>query len=183
MLKLTVPGYEYFNPQTNAFGHTKTTVLQLEHSLVSLSKWEEKWQKPFLGKDAKTMEECIDYVRCMTITQNVDPMVYGGLTNDNFEAVNKYIESPMTATWFSEKQNNKFNRDVITAEVIYYWMIALNIPFECQKWHLNKLLTLVRVCNIKNAPPKKRGKGVNRTALDQRAALNRARREQLHSKG
>lgn len=183
MLKLTVPGYEYYDAKTNTFGHTKTTTLQLEHSLVSLSKWEEKWQKPFLGKDQKTMEQCIDYVRCMTITQNVDPLVYNGLTNENFETVNKYIEAPMTATWFSEKDKKQFNREVITAEIIYYWMIALNIPFECQKWHLNKLLTLVRVCNIKNTPPKKRGKGANRTMLDQRTALNRARREQLHTKG
>lgn len=183
MLKLTVPGYEYYDERTNMFGRTKTTTLQLEHSLVSLSKWEEKWQKPFLGKDQKTMEQCIDYVRCMTITQNVDPLVYNGLTAENFEVINRYIEAPMTATWFSEKDKKKFNREVITAEIIYYWMIALNIPFECQKWHLNKLLTLVRVCNIKNTPPKKHGKGANRAMLDQRTALNRARREQLHTKG
>lgn len=183
MLKLTVPGYEYFDSRTNSFGHTKTVTLQLEHSLVSLSKWEEKWQKPFLGKDQKTMEQCVDYVRCMTITQNVDPLVYGGLTNENFDEVNRYIEAPMTATWFNDESNRKFNREVITAEIIYYWMISLNIPFECQKWHLNKLLTLIRVCNIKNAPPKKRGKGLNRATLDQRTALNKARREQLHSKG
>ena len=129
------------------------------------------------------MDQCIDYVRCMTITQNVDPLVYQGLTNDNFEAVNQYIEAPMTATWFNDKDNKKFNREVITAEVIYYWMISLNIPFECQKWHLNKLLTLVRVCNIKNTPAKKRNKGPNRAMLDQRAALNKARREKLHSTG
>ena len=183
MLKLTVPGYEYYDASTNTFGHTKTTTLQLEHSLVSLSKWEEKWQKPFLGKDPKAIEECIDYVRCMTITQNVDPLVYQGLTTENFEAVNRYIEEPMTATWFSDKENKKFNREVITAEIIYYWMISLNIPFECQKWHLNKLMTLIRVCNIKNAPPKKKRKGANRAMLDQRTELNRARRERLHTKG
>ena len=183
MLKLTVPGYEYYDERTNRFGHTKDTTLQLEHSLVSLSKWEEKWNKPFLGKEPKTMEQCLDYVRCMTITQNVDPMVYNGLTNENFEQINKYIEAPMTATWFSDKDNKRFNREVITAEIIYYWMIALNIPFECQKWHLNKLLTLVRVCNIKNTPPKKRGKGMNRAVMDQRTALNRARREQMHTTG
>lgn len=183
MLKLTVPGCEYYDARSNTFGHTKTTTLQLEHSLVSLSKWEEKWQTPFLGKDQKTMEQCIDYVRCMTITQNVDPLVYQCLTNENFETVNRYIEAPMTATWFSEKNNKKFSREIITAEIIYYWMISLNIPFECQKWHLNKLLTLVRVCNIKNTPPKKHSKGSNRAMLDQRTALNRARREKLHSTG
>lgn len=183
MLKITVPGYEYYDARTNTFGHVKTATLQLEHSLVSLSKWEEKWRKPFLGKDPKTMEECVDYVRCMTITQNVDPLVYQGLTNENFEAINKYIEEPMSATWFNDKDNKTPNREIVTAEVIYYWMISLNIPFECQKWHLNKLMTLIRVCNIKNAPPKKKGKGANRAMLDRRTALNRARREQLHTNG
>lgn len=183
MLKLTVPGYEYFNERTNTFGQVKTTTLQLEHSLVSLSKWEEKWQKPFLGKDPKTMEQCVDYVRCMTITQNVDPLVYNGLTTQNFETINQYIEAPMTATWFSDKENKQFSREIITAEIIYYWMISLNIPFECQKWHLNRLLTLIRVCNIKNAPAKKKSKTLNRRELDRRTELNRARRERLHSSG
>ena len=183
MLWITVPGCEFFDPQNNTFGRTKTTTLQLEHSLLSVSKWEEKWCKPFLGKTEKTVEQCIDYVRCMTITQNVDPLVYQALTTANFDQINKYIEAPMTATWFSDTDKKNFGREVVTAEVIYYWMIALQIPFECQKWHLNKLLTLIRVCNIKNAPPKN-GKKVNQRALlSQRAALNRARREQLHTTG
>lgn len=183
MLKLIVPEYEYFDNLSNRFGRVDTTVLQLEHSLISLSKWEEKWKKPFLSNREKTLEECVDYIRCMTITQNVNPLVYNGLTNENFEQVNKYIEDSMTATWFNEKDNKKFNREIVTAEVIYYWMIALNIPFECQKWHLNKLLTLIRVCNIKNSPPKNQSKGFNRSSLDRRSALNRARREQLNTKG
>ena len=153
MLTVTVPGYEYYDEKNNRFGQTKTTILTLEHSLISLSKWEEKWQKPFLGKDDKTMEQCVDYVRCMPLTQNVDPMVYYGLTTENFNQINKYIEAPMTATWFIKKESKQFNREVVTAEIIYYWMIALNIPFECQKWHLNKLLTLVRVCGILYTPP------------------------------
>lgn len=181
MLQLTVPGYEYFDERTNTFGETKTTVLQLEHSLLSVSKWEQKWRKPFLGKDSKTVEECADYVRCMTLNQHVDPMVYTGLTKANFEEVNRYIEEPMTATWFNERANQRFSREVITSEVIYYWMIALNIPFECQKWHLNRLLTLIRVCNIKNAPQKK--KGSRREFLNNRSALNAARKERLGTKG
>lgn len=182
MLTITIPGYETFDERTNRFGQTKDTTLQLEHSLISLSKWEARWEKPFLGKEGKSMEECIDYVRCMTITPHVDPLVYRGLTRENFETINTYIEAKMTATWFSEKQNRTFNREVVTAEVIYYWMIALNIPFECQKWHLNRLLTLIRVCNIKNAP-----KGKNRTnrqaMMSQRAALNKARRERMNTTG
>lgn len=183
MLQIVVPAFEYYDERTNQFGRTKTTTLQLEHSLVSLSKWEQQWNKPFLGKESKTMEQCIDYVRCMTITQNVDPMVYRGLTNENFDQINAYIEAPMTATWFNEQDNKRFNREVVTAEIIYYWMIALNIPFECQKWHLNKLLTLVRVCNLKNAPPKKKSRGSTQSMIDQRTALNKARREKLHTKG
>lgn len=182
MLQITVPGYEYYDEKNNRFGQTETTMLTLEHSLISLSKWEEKWRIPFLGKDEKTMEQCIDYVRCMTLTKNVDPMVYNGLTIENFNTINNYIEAPMTATWFNDKDNPRFNREVITAEIIYYWMIALNIPFECQKWHLNKLMTLVRVCNIKNTPHKST-KGNRQAMMNQRSALNRARRERMHSSG
>lgn len=182
MLELTVQGYEYFDSKRNMFGHTETTVLQLEHSLESLSRWEEKWHIPFLGKDEKSMEQCIDYVRCMTLNRDVDPLVYNGLTNSHFEAVNKYIEDPMTATTFRKDPADRPNREIITAEVIYYWMVSLNIPFECQKWHLNKLITLVRVCEAKNAPSKK-NKGSRRDMLSQRSALNKARRAQLHTKG
>ena len=129
-------------------------VLQLEHSLVSISKWESKWHIPFLDGKDKTLEQIIDYVRCMTITQNVKPEVYNRLTEDNLKAINDYIENPMTATTFSDI-NQRPSREIITSEIIYYWMVSFNIPFECQKWHLNKLLTLIKVCNIKNSPPKK----------------------------
>lgn len=183
MLQITVPGFECFDERTNMFSYVKDTTLQLEHSLLSLSKWEQKWKKPFLGKTPKTIEECIDYVRCMTITSNVDPLVYKGLTTSNFELVNQYIEDPMTATWFNEEDNKQFNQNVVTAEIIYYWMVALNIPFECQKWHLNRLLTLVRVCNIKNSPQKKKGRILDRASIERRTALNKARREKLKTKG
>ena len=116
----------------------------------------------------------------MTITQNVDPLVYRFLTKRNFQEINAYIEAPMTATTFSERDNKHFSREIITAEIIYYWMISLNIPFECQKWHLNKLLTLVRVCNIKNAPQKKMSK---RELIERNRALNDARRKSMHSNG
>lgn len=184
MLELTVPGYEYFDDRTNRFGYTQTTVLQLEHSLESLARWEEKWHIPFLGKDEKTMEQCIDYVRCMTLTPNVDPLVYKGLTNDNFEVINRYIDDPMTATTFREDRTKRPSRqEIVTAEVIYYWMVSLEIPFECAKWHLNKLITLVRVCEAKNAPAGKKGRTPKQDMLSQRAALNQARRARLHSKG
>lgn len=180
MLQVTIPASEYFDEKTGEFHSIRETTLQLEHSLVSISKWESKWQKPFLGKEDKTPEECADYVRCMTITQNVDPLAYRFLTKRNFQEINEYIEAPMTATTFSERDNKHFSREIITAEIIYYWMISLNIPFECQKWHLNKLLTLVRVCNIKNSPQKKMSK---RELMERNRALNDARRKSMHSNG
>lgn len=183
MLQVTVPGYEYFDEKRGEFGQVKTTTLQLEHSLVSLAKWESKWNKPFLGKEDKTREQCIDYVRCMTITQHVDPLVYLGLTDEIIAAINQYIEAPMTATWFNEKDTKKFNQKTITAEVIYYWMISLNIPFECQKWHLNRLITLVRVCNAKNAPKKKPTMRERLENMEQRRAINEARKQKLHTTG
>jgi len=155
MLTITIPAREMFDERTQTFSTTKEQTLQLEHSLVSLSKWESKWCKPFLSKDEKTAEETIDYIKCMTITQNVDPDVYNRLTNANIKMINDYIEAPMTATTFSDNKQGGGGKEIITSELIYYWMIALTIPMECQKWHLNRLLTLVRVCNIKNTPPRK----------------------------
>lgn len=180
MISIIIPAAEYFDEKTGEFHSIKETRLQLEHSLVSVSKWESKWCKPFLGKEDKTPEECTDYVRCMTVTQNVDPTVYRFLTRQNFKQINAYIEAPMTATTFNDQENKRFGREVITAEIIYYWMIALNIPFECQKWHLNKLLTLVRVCNIKNAPQKKMSK---REIMERNRALNNARRSSMRTNG
>lgn len=178
MLLLTIPPIEMFNEKTNEFVYSKETKISLEHSLVSLSKWESRWNKPFLSKDNKTLEETIDYIRCMTITQNVDSDVYFRLTDDNINTINKYIESPMTATTFSD--NGRNSREIITSELIYYWMISLNIPMECQRWHLNRLLTLIRVCNIKNTPPKKMSR---REIMDRNAALNAARRKKYNSTG
>ena len=180
MLQITVPAVDLWDETKEEFITTKEQVLQLEHSLVSVSKWEAKWCKTFLSKKEKTYEETIDYIKCMTITQNVNPIVYKCLTNENIEQINKYISAPMTATWFSDDNAGAQNREQVTSELISYWMIALNIPFECQKWHLNRLLTLIRVCNIKNKPPKK----MNRSEIMSRnAALNAARRRQFNSRG
>lgn len=179
MLKITIPEREMFDETTQEFIKTKEYTLQLEHSLVSLSKWEAKWRVPFLSKEKKTIEQTIDYVRCMTITQNIDPVVYNGLTNENLDAINKYIEDPMTATTFSKRSIGS-SGEIVTSELIYYWMIALNIPMECQRWHLNRLLTLVKVCNIKNEPGKKMSRN---EIMNRNSALNAARRKAMHSKG
>lgn len=180
MLQIVIPAKEYWDERKQEFVDIKEQTLQLEHSLVSLQKWESKWHKPFLSKEVKTYEETIDYIRCMTLTQNVKPEIYYGLTKDNLDAINKYIEDPMTATTFTDDKKNKPNRDIITAELIYYWMIALEIPSEYKKWHLNSLLTLIRVCNIKNQPSKKMSK---KDIMSRNAALNAARRKQLNTNG
>jgi len=179
MLTIELPERDWFDESTSEFKIVKKSSFQIEHSLVSLSKWESKWCKPFLGKEEKTDEEVIDYVRCMTISQNVDPSVYVFIPSSKQTQIDQYINAPMTATWFSDKKT-KGSREVVTAEIIYYWMISHNIPMECQKWHLNRLLTLIRVCNIKNAPEKKQNK---REMLNQRAALNQARRAKHNTRG
>lgn len=179
MLYITVPEAEYFDDLKEEFIYVKETTLCLEHSLVSLAKWESKWNKPFLSNTNKTDEEIVDYIRCMTITQNVNPLVYLGLTRANYSQINEYIDAPMTATWFSNKQKQSRQREIITAEIIYYWMVSLNIPFECQKWHLNRLLTLVRVCNEKNNPQKMSRK----EQVAQQRELNAARKKQMNTKG
>lgn len=181
MLQVVVPmSPEGWDDEKQEFVEPKTVVLELEHSLVSVSKWESKWKKAFLSKKEKTNEEIFDYVKCMTLTPDVDPEVYSHLTAANFKAIQEYIDDSMTATYFSEEKGGKRSNEVVTAELVYYWMIALTIPFECQYWHLNKLLTLVRVCNVKNQPPKKTSKS---EIMKRNAALNEARRKQLNSRG
>lgn len=181
MLQITIPsGEEQWDEAKQEFVYPKERTLQLEHSLVSLSKWESKWCKPFLSKQPKTFEETLDYIKCMTLTPNVGVDAYKYLTISCIDQINKYIDAPMTATTFSENKTAKANREQVTAEIIYYWMIALNIPFECQKWHLNRLLTLIRVCDIKNTPPKKMSR---REIMNRNRALNAARRKKYNSRG
>lgn len=180
MLQITIPPVELWDERKEEFFHTKEQTLQLEHSLVSLSKWESRWEKSFLFTKEKTTEEVLDYIRCMTLTQNVKPETYYLLTQDNITEVENYIKAPMTATTFSENKKGKPNREIVTAEIIYQWMIALNIPFECRKWHLNQLLTLIKVCTIKSEKPKNLSQ---REIMAQNAALNEARKKKLNSKG
>ncbi len=181
MLTITIPKIEIWDEEKEIFINIadKTNIV-LEHSLVSIAKWESKWHKPFISKEPKSREEIVDYIRCMTITQNVDPNVYYAITDEIIIKINKYIDDSMTATWFNDEKVTKRNSKQITAEIIYYWMITLNIPFECQKWHLNRLLTLIKVCNLENKPPKKQTKN---SLMKRNAALNAARRKQLNSKG
>lgn len=180
MLQIVVPAIEYYDERNNKFVEMKEQTLHLEHSLISLSKWESKWNKPFLSRKDKTQEETLDYIRCMTLTQNVDPSVYSRLSSENISQISDYIDAPMTATTFSDRRTGKASREIITAELVYYWMVNYNIPFECQKWHLNRLLTLIRVCTIKNSPPKKMSEA---EVMRQQAELNEIRKAQLNTKG
>jgi hypothetical protein len=179
MLSIVVSGTEMFNEETQEFTTQGGTVLELEHSLVSLSKWESKFEKPFLGKDEKTAEEVMEYIKAMTLTK-VPEEIFSKLSEDNIKAINEYIEAKMTATWFHEPPGAPPSREVITAELIYYWMITFQIPLECERWHLNRLFTLIRVCNIKSAKPQK----MSRSEVAARnRELNARRREQLGTKG
>jgi hypothetical protein len=173
---------EGWDEEKQEFVEPKIQTLKLEHSLVSLSKWESKWRKPFLTDKEKTPEESLDYIKFMTLTQNVDPDVYNYISQENMNEIRDYIGAELTATTFSQDKNSKgrLNGEQITSELVYYWMVALQIPFECQKWHLSRLITLVKVCNIKNQPPKK----MSRSELASRnRSLNAARRQRLNSKG
>lgn len=185
MLKIIVPGPELYDPEGNLFFKTKDTELTLEHSLVSLSKWESKWKVPFLNNNQFTPEQFIDYVRCMTLTQNVDPSVYTKLTQDNIKEITQYMEDPMTATTINDKnlprqKGPRRGSQVITSELIYYWMTALNIPFECQKWHLNRLMMLIKVASVEQQPPKQMSK---RDIMAQNKSLNAARRAKHMTRG
>ena len=181
MLQIVVPPGELYDEQHQEFlAMDKEQILQLEHSLVSLSKWESKWHKAFLGKEDKTTEEIMDYVRCMTLNKNVNPNAYRLLTKKNIEEISDYINDPMTATTFSSNNQKGHNKEILTNEIIYYYMVAFGIPSEYQKWHLNRLMTLIKVCDIKNQPQKKMSK---KEIMNRNAALNAARRKQLNSKG
>lgn len=188
MLRIVIPDNEYFLPESNEFVIIKGKVLQLEHSLISVSKWESKWKKAFLKKDKeRTQEQMLDYVKCMTLTQNVDPKVYLNVTPSIMRQINEYINDPMTATVIAKLEQNGGNvgasRDTVTSELIYYWMISLNIPFECQKWHLNRLLALIEVCNMKNSKPAKLTPAQKKAQRANWSAINAARRAKSHSKG
>lgn len=180
MLTVVVPEQEGFDEQKDMFCLlTKETTLQLEHSLISVSKWEAKHHKPFLAKEDKTNEEILDYIRDMTISKNVDDAVYRNLPASVLAEINDYIADPMTATTVLDTGGRR-NNDIITSEIIYYWMISFGIPFECQKWHLARLLTLIRVCSEKSQPGKKMSRA---EVLARNQQLNAERRKLLGSKG
>lgn len=180
MLEITIPKGEEWDEANEQFVYTDEVHLVLEHSLLSISKWESKWEKPFFSRKDKTLEEALDYIRCMTITKNVKPETYYLLSEENLNDINNYIQKKMTATTFSNL-GHRPSREIVTSEIIYYQMVTLGIPFECEKWHINRLLTLIKVCSIKNNPKKKR---IGKHELASRnRALNAARKAKLHTHG
>lgn len=181
MLTITIPETEMFDSSKNEFVYVKEQTLTLEHSLRSLAKWESKWHKPYISRDERTNEELLDYIRCMTITQNVKPEVYNCIPVSEIEKIVAYIQDPMTATTIKEDPNAPKNRQIITAEILYYDMVALNIPFECEKWHLNRLIMLIQVCNEMNKTDKKKIGGKELAARNR--ALNAARKKRLKTHG
>ena len=181
MLKITVPGVEKWDEERQEFISTKETELSLEHSLVSVSKWESKWHKYFIGNNDLTKEMLLDYIRCMTLTQNVDPELYYALDENIINQIVEYIKDSHTATWFREDNSAKSNGRILTSELIYYWMVALQIPFECQKWHLNRLLTLIRVCNEENSQSDK--KMSQSEIMRRNREINEQRRKALKTRG
>lgn len=181
MLQINIDGGEFYNENTNEFVTVKGARLNLEHSLVSISKWEAKWMKPFFSDSPKTTDELLDYIRCMTINSNqIDDAVYSFISSKDIQKISSYISSPMTATTFNERGQRNSRKEIVTSELVYYWMVAYGVPFECEKWHINRLLTLIRICSIKNTPPKKMSK---RDTINYYKNLNEARKASLGTRG
>lgn len=180
MLQLYVTGGEIYDQKNREFVYVNSTTLRLEHSLISLSKWESMYCIPFLTDKPKTVQQTLDYIKCMTLNPNVDPNIYHFISDEHILQINDYIGSKMTATTFSDSSKRK-NRETVTAELIYWSMITLGIPVEFQKWHLNRLLTLIHVCNIKNDPEKKKMSAAE--IMRRNTLINEQRKAQYNTSG
>lgn len=197
MITITIPArpsMEMWDPKLEEFVYTepiKETKITLEHSLISISKWESKWKKAFLKKEEKkTAEEVLDYIKCMTIEKNIPDSVYDNISPDDFNKIAEYMQDSLTATHVQQRQDTKKivgKQDVVTSELIYYWMIVNQIPFECEKWPINRLLALIQICSAKNAAQysgkKGRRRGHSMSSLKNQSAINAARRAQYGTKG
>ena len=181
MLEIRIDGKEFWNQEKEEFVNTKGITLRLEHSLISVSKWEAKYKRPFLSDGPKTLQETYDYISFMSLDRNVNMTELEGITEEDYKKILDYIHDPMTATKISKNAKNKpSSNHVLTSEEIYYDMTALNIPFECEKWHLNRLLTLIRIASIKNEPPKKMSK---RALMNRNRAINEMRKAEMGTHG
>lgn len=182
MLIITIKGDEFYDEVTEKFSTIGDVTLELEHSLVSLSKWESEFQKPFLGAAEKTGAEIFAYIKNMVVTPDYPTEILGRLTPADFSIIHKYIESKQSATTFGEMPKHTGVNETITSELIYYWMVGFTIPFECETWHLNRLFALIRICNIKNS--KDKGKKMSKGEIARRNhELNAQRRAASGSSG
>lgn len=182
MLTITVVLSEGLDERTNEFVTVESAILKLEHSLFSLSKWESFYKKPFLNEEKKTSEEAMAYFKCMTLTPDVPDEVFNKLSQKNVDEINEYMNATVTATWFSKSVKKGPQRETITAEIIYYWMVGVGLPFECQYWHLDRLLTQIRVINEKNEPDKKKRR-FSSSAAQERRELNARRKAEMGTSG
>lgn len=179
MLRIIIEGDETYDEEQNLFESVDDVVIELEHSLFSVSKWESIYQKPFLSSDEKSSEEILGYIKTMVITPDLDFDALN-FSSKNITQIQEYINSAQSATTFGIMPERRSPGEIITSELIYYWMVAFNIPFECQHWHLNRLFALIRICNIKNSPQRKMSRGeISRKYRE----LNAQRKEQLHTTG
>lgn len=180
MLKIIIEDEELYDEESNTFQTTERFEFEVEHSLLSLSKWEANYKKPFLSSGKLSTEEIFQYVMYMILTPNVTEKIVNDSSTKIFSEVNDYINSSQSATTFGEMPQKRGPGEVITSELIYYWMVAFNIPFECEKWHLNRLFSLIRICNIKNSKPEKVSR--HEAAMRNRA-LNEKRKAELNTTG
>lgn len=180
MLKIIVPSMDLFNEEDNTFTTVPETIIELEHSLLAMSKWESKFQVPFLGSSPKTNQEMLEYVRLMIVTPNYPENILSRLTSENYDSIKEYIESSQSATTFSNRSKAKGKPEIITSELIYYWMVAFTIPFECESWNLNRLFALIRICDIKNSKPKPM---TQRELAERNRSINEQRKAKLGTRG
>jgi hypothetical protein len=180
MLELVIGSAEFYDEEKELFVQRGGAVVQLEHSLVSLSKWESIWEVPFLSKESKTSEQIISYIECMNLTPDLPEGFFSRLSEDNYSEINAYIEKKSSATWFNDSPAGRRNSETITSELIYYWLVTFQIPFEVETWNLNRLFTLVKVCNAKNQKPKKQSRN---EVVARNRELNEQRKRALQTNG
>lgn len=152
MLEIHIPELEFYDESNNEFFTRKPLDVSLAHSLISISKWEGIWKKAYFPSSYQEglqggLEE-LSYVECMIIgkTPSYVPMY---LLQNHKRELHEYINDTQTATTLHQLGPRKGVTPTITSELIYYWMIKFGIPFECQRWHVSRLLALIEVCNNK----------------------------------
>ena len=180
MLQLFIPKAEYWDEKKEEFVYVgKDVTLKLEHSLISISKWEAKWHVSFFQSE-KTNEMLLSYIECMTLNSDVDQSIYLRLTKEHYDQINKYLSDSMTASTVKDIKKHPRTNEILTSELIYYYMIQYGIPVEFEKWHINRLIMLIKICGAKGDS----GAKMSRSEIfKQNKALNEARKAKWHTRG